>query len=380
VTTTEPSLSEGRPEAPEPGRHRTSAIGAWLPTWDLITTKNLEIRKRRGLMITMVVLIVVPTVLFYGLRLLFHAVDPHGYALAGSPGFFSQATNLTDEFGFIAAAALGAAAGTTDLTDGMFRHLVITGRSRLALYLARIPAGLAITVPLVALVFMMNCLVTSYESPPNPTTANFYGVTAPNNLDQAGLQTFLLQNPQQVINGFLPGVSSGPTTPTPAQVRSAVDKNIASYYSDYTAAEITESTPADNEMVKIGLWLELDVGIAFLVGLGFGSLTGQRTTTVIVMIALEIIVTPLLARTQLPYFIDGQRLLIGVARDQLRPAALAASGGGGGGGPGPGHILFGGQGALGFPPMPTWAMISVIAGWIVGWSGLGAWRMMTRDA
>ena len=77
-------------------------------------------------------------------------------------------------------------------------------------------------------------------------------------------------------------------------------------------------------MVKIGLWLELDVGIAFLVGLGFGSLTGQRTTTVIVLIALEIIVTPLLARTQLPYFIDGQRLLIGVAMDQLRPAALAA--------------------------------------------------------
>jgi hypothetical protein len=380
VTATEPSLSEGRPEAPEAGRHRPPAIGAWLPTWDLITTKNLEIRKRRGLMITMVVLIVVPTVLFYGLRLLFHAVDPHGYALAGSPGFFSQATNLTDEFGFIAAAALGAAAGTTDLTDGMFRHLVITGRSRLALYLARIPAGLAITVPLVALVFMMNCLVTSYESPPNPTTANFYGVTAPNNLDQAGLQTFMLRHPQQEINGFLPGVSSGPTTPTPAQVRSAVDKNIASYYSDYTAAEITESTPSDNEMVKIGLWLELDVGIAFLVGLGFGSLTGQRTTTVIVMIALEIIVTPLLARTQLPYFIDGQRLLIGVAMDQLRPAALAASGGGGGGGPGPGHILFGGQGALGFPPMPTWAMISVIVGWIVGWSGLGAWRMMTRDA
>ena len=212
------------------------------------------------------------------------------------------------------------------------------------------------------------------------TTASFYGVTAPDNLDQAGLQTFLLQHPQQEANGFLPGVPAGPgITPTPAQVRSAVDKNIASYYSDYTAAEISGSTPADNEMVKIGLWLELDVGIAFLVGLGFGSLTGQRTTTVIVMIALEIIVTPLLARTQLPYFIDGQRLLIGVAMDQLRPAALAAASGGGGG-PGPGHILFGGQGALGFPPMPTWAMISVIVGWTVGWSGIGAWRMMTRDA
>jgi len=354
---------------------------ASLPTWDLITTKNLEIRKRRGLMITMVVLIIVPTVLFYGLRLLFHAVDPHGYALAGSPEFFSQSTNLIDEFGFIAAAALGAAAGTTDLSEGMFRHLVITGRSRLALFLARIPAGLAISVPLVGLAFLMNCLVTSYESPPNPTTANFYSVTAPNNLTQAELKTFMLQHEGQVINGFLPGLPGGgpgAANPTPAQVTSAIDHNIATYYSDYTAAEISDSTPPINEMVKIGLWLELDIGIAFLVGLGFGSLTGQRTTTVIVLIAFEIIVTPLLAHTQLPYIIDGQRLIIGVAMDQLRPAALAAAsspGRGGGGG-----ILLGGRASIGFPPMPTWAMISVVVGWIVGWSGLGAWRMMTRDA
>jgi hypothetical protein len=378
VTTTEPSLSEGRSEAPGPGRRRMPRTGAWLPTWDLITTKNLEIRKRRGLMITMVVLIIVPTVLFYGLRLLFHAIDPHTYAVAGSPQFFSQATNLIDEFGFIAAAALGAAAGTTDLSDGMFRHLVITGRSRLALYLARIPAGLAITVPLVALAFIMNCLVTSYQSPPNPTSVSFYGVNAvPDNLSQAGLETWLLQHEQQVSNGFLPGLPGGPGAPpvSLAQIRTAIDKNISSYYSNYTAAEISSSTPADNEMVKIGLWLELDVGIAFLVGLGFGSLTGQRTTTTIVLIALEIIVTPLLAHTQLPYFIDGQRLLIGVAMDQLRPAALAAASGAGRGG----GILFGGRGAIGFPPMPTWAMISVIAGWIVGWSAIGAWRMITRD-
>ena len=276
-------------------------------------------------MITVAVLIVAPTVLIYGLRLLFHAVDPHGYGLAGSPAIFSQLSNLIAEFGFIAAAALGAAAGTTDLTDGMFRHLVITGRSRLALYLARIPAGLAITVPLVALAFLMNCLVTSYESPPHPTSVSLYGVTVPEHLDQAGLQTWLLQHPQQDANGFLPGVPGGPGSPRPRR-RSArrSTQNIASFYSDYIAAEISGSNPADNEMAKIGLWLELDVGIAFLVGLGFGSLTGQRTTTIIVLIALEIIVTPLLARTQIPYFIDGQRLIIGVAMDQLRPAALAA--------------------------------------------------------
>jgi hypothetical protein len=349
---------------------------ATLPTWDLITTKNLEIRKRRGLMITLVVLIIVPTVLIYGLRLVFHVVDPHSYGPAGSPDLFSQLTNLIAEFGFIGAAALGAAAGTTDLSDGVFRHLVITGRSRLALYLARIPAGLAILVPLVALAFASTCLVTSYEGTPSPTSVAFFGVSAPEHLDQAGLLSWLLEHPQQAASGL----PVGPAT-TPAQVRSVIDQNIGSFYGEYAAAESSGQDPAINEMTKIGLWLELEVGIGFLVGLGFGSLTGQRTTTTIVLIALEIIVTPILGHAQIPYFIDGQRLIIGIAMDQLRPAALAAaSATGGGGGGGPGHILLGGRGALSIPPMPTWAMISVIVGWIVVWSGLGAWRMMTRDA
>jgi hypothetical protein len=381
VTTIEPSLSQGRSEAAEPGRRGLPRTLAWLPTWDLITTKNLEIRKRRGLMITMVVLIVAPTVLILGLRLLFHAVDPHSYGLADSPGLFSQLTNMMAEFGFIAAAALGAAAGTTDLSDGMFRHLVITGRSRLALYLARIPAGLAIIIPLVALAFVMNCLVTSYESPPSPTSVSVYGLSVPEHFDQAELQSWLLQRPQQDANELPLPLGPGSATTTPAQIRSVIDKDITSLYSTYITDEISGSNPADNEMAKIGLWLELEVGIGFLVGLGFGSLTGQRTTTTIVLIALELIVTPLLARVQLPYFINGQRLIIGIAMDQLRPEALGSGTGTvGGGGGGPGHLLFGGQGALGIPPMPTWAMITVIVGWIVGWSVIGAWRMRTRDA
>ena len=145
MTATDPAVSHAAaipaPGHSRPARPRTSS---WLPTWDMITTKNLEIRKRRGLMITLVILIVVPTVLVLGLRLLFHLIAPATNGPAGSPDVFQQLANLTAEFGFIAAAALGAAAGTTDLSDGVFRHLVITGRSRLALYLARIPAALAI--------------------------------------------------------------------------------------------------------------------------------------------------------------------------------------------------------------------------------------------
>jgi hypothetical protein len=274
---------------------------SWLPPVPLISAKLLELRKRRTLMIVTVAFTVVLPVIFYGIRLLYHLGDPARYAPAGAPNAFATIGTLMAEFGFIAAAALGATAGTADLTDGMFRHLVITGRSRLALYLARIPAGLSILLSLAAAGFAVTCLVTAF-----------------------------LGSPQ-------------------------------------AAGAVTLSPGA---MVGAGLWLELYLVIGFTVGLGLGTLMGQRTVPVILLIVLMIIITPALAGHALPYFLDGERLVVGVAMDQLKPAALA-----GGQQVGPG----GGVG-LQIPPMPAWAMITVIAGWIVGWSAIGAWRMVTRDA
>jgi hypothetical protein len=369
----EPLLAAG-PSLARPGRTPVPRrLGAALPTWGLIATKHLELRKRRGLMITVAVMIIAPTVLILGLRLAFHLFDPAHYGPAGTPGLFDDIANLTAEFGFIVAAVVGAAAGTTDLNDGVFRYLVVTGRSRLALYLARIPAGLAILVPAVAVAFTMLCLVTSYEAVPQPTSVSLGSISVPANLDQAQLQAWIGQHPRQAAEAF------GPTPVGPGVFRKGSGSGIANEFAAYASTEDSEFAPPANEMAKIGLWLELEVGIGFLVGLGLGSLTGQRTLSTILLIGLEIIVTPIFARTEIPYFLDGQRLDVGVAMDQLRPAWLAPAQGPGGGGPGPGG-LFGGRGALGIPPMPTWAMVSVIVGWIVVWSALGTWRMMTRDA
>jgi hypothetical protein len=368
----EPLLSEGR-SLTRPGRTSVSRrLGAALPTWGLIATRHLELRKRRGLMITVLVFTVAPTVLILGLRLAFHLFDQAHYGPAGTPSVFATIANLSAEFGFIIAAVVGAAAATTDLNDGVFRYLVVTGRSRLALYLARIPAGLAILVPAVAVAFTMLCLVSSYEASPQPTSVSMNNnIPVPPYLDQAQLQTWEHQHPQQAAQAFPPGQISDNAAP----IQPGTKSGIATDYASYIGSENQQFEPPANEMFKIGLWLELEVGIGFLVGLGLGSLTGQRTLSTILLIGLEIIVTPIFARTEIPYFINGQRLDVGVAMDQLRPAGLAtATGGGPGGG-----VLFGGRGALGIPPMPTWAMISVIVGWIVVWSAVGAWRMMTRD-
>ena len=65
------------------------------------------------------------------------------------------------------AVLLGATAGADDLTDRVFRQLVITGRSRFALYLARIPAGLSILLPLAAVGYTVTALVTGLLNTPH---------------------------------------------------------------------------------------------------------------------------------------------------------------------------------------------------------------------
>jgi len=251
----------------------------------------------------------------------------------------------------------------------------------LALYAARLPAAMAIVLPLVALAFTLLCLVTAFAGTPQPTALNENGVVVPLRLDEAQLESWLIGHPNEASQAFPVGPIGikveGPSGPiriaptTPAQVRTFVTRNIGDLYSTYTNDQRTALIPAMNEMVKIGLWIELEVGIGLVVGLGLGSLIGQRTVASILMIVLEIIVTPILANVEIPHFVNGQRFVVGVAMDQLRPAGMAVTGG---------RRIFGGHAALGIPPMPTWAMLSVIIGWIVGWTAIGAWRMATRDA
>jgi hypothetical protein len=91
------------------------------------------------------------------------------------------------------------------------------------------------------------------------------------------------------------------------------------------------------------------------------------------MIVLEIVLTPIFSRARIPHFLNLQRSVVGVATAHLAPGGIGVLGGGGGG---PG----GGQGNPGLVPESTTAAVCVIIAWLVFWTALGAWRMMTRDA
>src|ERR1700722_3892960 len=379
--------------------------GSPIPNGAMIRTRIMELRKRRGLMWALVVVFIgIPTI-FLAVRLIMHAVDPKVYSPAGGYDIF---TNLVSAvlfiLGFIVAATLGCFAGSVDLTEGMFRHLVVTGRSRLALYFARIPAGLAIVVPLVAIGFTIVFAVCVFAA---PSQVNFAGVTVPPGLSQAGLAHWANDHPDEVICNFnyhggpssTPAVVNtvfqsnavpcgggpgggvviqkgpgGPTAstpvPTPAMIRTAAVFIADQNYRDY--AKVFRS-PSVGLMVRTGLWIELEAVVGFIVGLGLGSLLGQRTVAVILMIVLEIVLTPILSRAHIPHLINLQRGVVGLAVAHLVPGGLPVLGGGGGG-------PAGGTGNPGLVPETTTVAVIVIVAWLVVWSVLGAWRMMTRDA
>jgi hypothetical protein len=357
--------------------------GSPIPTFAMVATRFLELAKRRGLMIALIaVLVGLPTV-FLAVRLILHAVAPKTYGSAGGYDIFAGlSSGVLYTFGFILAAALGAAAATGDLSDGMFRHLVVTGRSRLALYLARIPAGLAILAPLIAAGFAVVCAVCVLAAPPR---LFINGMSVPARLSESQLETWAADHATVTLCHFPsrnitvevecgpppPGGSgqvrerpgSPPVPSTAAELRAAAAQVARQNYAEYRKQFLY---PPPSLMVKTGLWIELEAAIGFLLGLGLASLIGQRTVTVVTMIVLEVILTPIALRTHIPHMVNLQRGVVGVATANLEPGQLP--------------LVFGGGGDDFRVTESTGTAVAVILAWLLAWSVLGAWRMMTRDA
>ncbi len=368
-----------------PAGHARDRRNSPVPTLGMIATRIMELRRRRSLMIGVVAVDVGIPALFLLIRLLLHAFAPRTNPPAGSTVIFAVlGAGLLYTFGFIAAATVGCTAGSRDLTEGMFRHLVVTGRSRLALYLARIPAGLAIVVPLVAIGYTIICAVCVFAA---PTFIDDWNVNIPAGLSRAGFENWASEHSVPVIcslyDGHVPpNVTCAsppswskstitPGQPAPPTVEALAVEVAKQNYRGY--ASIIRR-PSTSLMIKAGLWIELEAVVGFILGLGLASLMGQRLVPVILMVVLQIILTPILALAAVPHLQGLQRSFIGLAMAHLEPSGLPVVVGvpgvtGGVGGPGTALL----------PESATEAIFVIIA-WLAGWTILGAWRMMTRDA
>jgi hypothetical protein len=379
---------------------RSDHRGSWIPTWSMITTRFMELRKRRGLMIALAAVNIGIPAVFLSVRLISHAVDPKSFGPAGGYSIFTTLVlGFMYVFGFIVAAVVGCTAGSVDLTEGMFRHLVITGRSRLALYFARIPAGLAIVMAMVAIGYTIVCTVCVFAA---PTQLKYDGITVPQGLSRPALDNWAAAHADEVIcnfafngsgvqpsvpcgNGQTSGPPPGATIKTPsglltvpnkvseAQIRAFAVRVANQDYVDYHANFLV---PPTSLMIDVGLWISLEAIIGFIVGLGLASLIGQRTVPIILLVVLELILTPIFSRAVIAHMLNVQRAIVGVAMLHIEPGDLptpfSGAGPGGGGGAGLGRALL--------RPESTLVASLVIVAWLVFWTAIGAWRMSTRDA
>jgi hypothetical protein len=109
-----------------------------MPNLRLIQADVLKLRRRRGMLTVAFGLTLGLMALAYLVTGLQHASNPGKYHAAGGLRSFKDSLEFLSMMGFIMAAIVGSTAGSQDLDSGVFRDLAATGRSRSALFLARV--------------------------------------------------------------------------------------------------------------------------------------------------------------------------------------------------------------------------------------------------
>jgi hypothetical protein len=127
----------------------------------MIGAELLRLRRKRGFVALVLAAVLAPVVIVFGYDAIEHASNPASYGPAGGLHNYARLLDLLGVFmGPVAAVLIGAEAGAGDLAAGVFRDNVLTGRSRIALFLARIPAALVVTFAVIALGFGVGLAAT----------------------------------------------------------------------------------------------------------------------------------------------------------------------------------------------------------------------------
>jgi ABC-type transport system involved in multi-copper enzyme maturation permease subunit len=137
-------MSAVAPAAPAPARAREGGSPVTVAA-QMFAADFLKLRKKRGTLIWALVLAVAPVLIYFVVAVIQHSAAPQEHGPAGGTSNFSDGLRVVALFfGPLAALLIGVEAGTGDASAGVFRDMVVTGRSRLALFASRVPAALAL--------------------------------------------------------------------------------------------------------------------------------------------------------------------------------------------------------------------------------------------
>jgi hypothetical protein len=235
----------------------------------LVNAEFLKVRKRRGLVISGLALTVLPMLIAYTTLVVLHASNPAKNGPAGGMQNFAGSMEMLTLLSAVAAILVGSTLGTGDLGAGVFRELVVTGRSRLALFAARVPAGLGVLVMIVGGAFATTAIAST--------------------------------------------VFAGSEGPRSEQVAPGSWETTLGYLA-----------PSGTLLLQSAGWLALSTAVAMVLALGVASLVGSRGTTIGILLGWWIVAMPILKTMGM---LGGLRQgFVGAAIDRIGPEAIVSSG------------------------------------------------------
>ena len=188
----------------------------------LVSAEFLKLRKRAGLVSLVLGLTIVPALIML-------VVTGGGDVDRGGMRSFADQVGVIAMLTVVAGILVGATLGTADVTSGVFRDLVVTGRSRIDLYAARVPAGLALVLLAAAAGFAIVAATGHLSAGSVPATPDRFGTVA----------------------------------------------------------------PATSALVESGLWLALVGAVSFVLAFGLSSVVGSAGNSIAILLGLWLVVTPL---------------------------------------------------------------------------------------
>ena len=376
----------GRPVQAAPARHSRDRRSSPIPTIGMIATRFMELRRRRGLMIAVLIVNIGLPALFLLIRLLLHAFAPRTNPPAGGQLIFLVlAASFLPTFGFITAIMVGCTAGyatSPKACSGTWWSLAGPGWRSTS---ARIPGGLAILVPLLAIGYTIVCAVFVFAT---PTSIDDSNVNLPPGLSRAGFKSSTASHAEPVIcllpySGRVLGTPCAPVRPAGRSQRSPPPSRACQPGSS-GRQDRQPGLPRLHQHSPPSADLPHDQGRAVDRASGdcrIRTRTRARVTDgaknrpgdLAYRAPVHPDAHPFRARPPAPA--RSAALVVGVAMAHLEPSGLpgaSALPGVTGGVGGPGHMQS-------LPESATQAVCVIIA-WLAGWTILGAWRMMTRDA
>ena len=142
----------------------------------MVAADFLKVRKRRSTVAWSLLLALGPLLIYFIISAAQHSSNPAEHGPAGGVGGYQDALRIIAVFfGPLAAILIGTDAGAGDAAAGVFRDLVVTGRSRLALFATRVPAAIALTWLVATLAYALAVIGTLAFAggAPDPSAATF---------------------------------------------------------------------------------------------------------------------------------------------------------------------------------------------------------------